>query len=198
MVAFKCGLEVIGCGRLCWHSPSTKKKCREDFIIIDDADKEILFAAGISPLRVPVTRGDVILWRSDVCHCGAPPIGVRDEFRGVVYVCCLPAALTSESAYRQKRRAYDELQTGSHWPSREEWFKPSKRHEQQMQVIRPYWSSLPQLSQRQMELYGLVRYDARDAPSDATVEAAGPQTSSRAEGGRQRENKRWARSKRES
>lgn len=175
-----------------------KKKCREDFIIIDDADKEILFAAGISPLRVPVTRGDVLLWRSDVCHCGAPPLGVRDTFRGVVYACCLPAALTSELTYRHKRRAYHELQTGSHWPIKEEWFKLSKRHEQQMQLIRPYWSSPPQLSQRQMELYGLARYDSQDAPADGSIKSAEPQTSSRVDGGRQHENRRWTRSKRES
>jgi len=129
---------------------------------------------------------------------GAPPIGVRDAFRGVVYVCCLPAALTSNSTYRQKRRAYDELQTSSHWPSREEWFKPGKRHEQQMQIIRPYWSSPPQLTQRQMELYGLVRYDPQDVAVDGAAEAAVAEVSSKKESGRQRESRRWTRSKRDS
>lgn len=178
--------------------PKYSKKSRDDFIIIDESDKETLFAAGIAPLRVPVNRGDVILWRSDVCHCGAPPLGVRDNFRAVVYVCCLPAVLTSEATYRQKRRAYDELQTGSHWPSREEWFKPSKRHEQQMQVVRPYWRDSPQLSQRQMELYGLTRYDRQTAACEGSNDTLAPEAPSQAGSGRQRDSKRWARTKRPS
>jgi len=65
----------------------------------------------------------VILWRSDLVHKGAPPIGARDKFRAVVYVCMLPAALTPDEVYPDKLRAYEQLETGSHWPNREEWFK---------------------------------------------------------------------------
>ena len=36
----------------------------------------------------PVGRaGDVILWRSDLVHCGAPPVGQRPGFRAVSYTC---------------------------------------------------------------------------------------------------------------
>jgi len=136
--------------------PKHTKTGRTDFIIIDDNDKDILRERGVNPLRVPVKRGDVILWRSDVCHCGAPPLGRCDSYRAVVYVCCMPAALTPEPVYQQKRRAYERLETGCHYPTREEWFEVVERHKRI--AWRPYFTSPPKLTRRQQELYGLVRY----------------------------------------
>jgi hypothetical protein len=66
----------------------------------------------------------------------------------------LPAALTSDDVYQQKELAYEELQTGSHWPNREEWFQARK----EASGMRPYFKTPPQLSLRQQQLYGLVRY----------------------------------------
>lgn len=73
------------------------------------------------PRRVPVNAGDVVLWRSDLAHCGAAPIGAREGFRAVVYVCCLPAALTPAEFIEKKQRAYPALATSNHWPSQENW-----------------------------------------------------------------------------
>lgn len=134
-----------------WRGP---KRGREDFIIIDGREREWLQSQGYEPKRVPVNRGDVILWRSDLIHKGAPPIGRRDNFRAVVYICMLPAALTPEGAYKEKELAYEQLQTGSHWPNREEWFQSKS----QVAGLRPYFKKPPQLSLRQQQLYGLVRY----------------------------------------
>lgn len=122
-----------------------------------DPQKQILHEAGIVQTRVPVCKGDVVLWRSDLLHCGAPPIGASEYFRQVVYVCCLPAELTPEEVYPLKIQAYRELQTSSHWPNREEWFNPNKRVHQ-LDRIRPYFISPPSLTLRQQQLHGLVRY----------------------------------------
>lgn len=134
-----------------WRGP---KRGRADFVILDEREMEWLQSKGYEPKRVPVNRGDVILWRSDLVHKGAPPIGRRDNFRAVVYVCMLPAALTPEYVYKEKELAYQELQTGSHYPNREEWFEART----QMASVRPYFKKPPQLSRRQQQLYGLVRY----------------------------------------
>merc|ERR1712232_188545 len=134
-----------------WRGP---KRGREDFIILDEREREWLQSQGYEAKRVPVNRGDVILWRSDLVHKGAPPIGSRENFRAVVYICMLPAAMTPVDAYREKQLAYEQLQTGSHWPNREEWFQSRS----QMAGIRPYFKEPPQLSLRQQQLYGLVRY----------------------------------------
>merc|ERR1712048_1289312 len=99
------------------------KKGRADWVVLDEQNKQRLQSEGYEPRRVPVNRGDVILWRSDLVHKGAPPIGRRQNFRGVVYICMLPAVLTPEGVYREKQLAYEQLETGSHWPNREEWFQ---------------------------------------------------------------------------
>lgn len=67
----------------------------------------------------------------------------------------MPAALTPDHVYAQKQRAYENLETGSHWPCQEEWF--SARGESQF-PSRPYYKTPPELTHRQRLLYGLDRY----------------------------------------
>lgn len=134
------------------------RKTKNDFVMVNNQQMEALRQAGIERIRVPVKKGDVILWRSDLLHCGAAPIGACKNFRAVVYICALPAELTPASMYTLKRAAYEGLETGSHWPSKEVWFvqdarKPTRR-------LRPYFKTPPKLTMRQQELHGLVPYSA--------------------------------------
>jgi hypothetical protein len=139
-----------------------QKKKREDFIILGEAERAALAAAGVAPLRVPVAKGTVVLWRSDVAHCGAPPLGATDHFRGVAYVCALPATLTPPSVLVAKARAVAQLETGCHWPSREEWFRPRGTQQKKRVLasgVQPFLKSPPPLSRRLEELYGLRPYE---------------------------------------
>jgi hypothetical protein len=139
---------------------------RTDFVIMSENEMDTLRGYGIEPRRVPVKKGDMILWRSDVAHCGAPPLGRCDTYRVVSYICCLPAALTPEPVYEQKLEAYKRLETGSHYPSREEWFEETDRHKKV--AWGKYFTQPPRLTLRQRQLYGLVRYDTAVEPSHAT------------------------------
>lgn len=150
-----------------------QKKASQDFVMIGDRGAEMLEERGIRPKRVPVSRGDVVLWRSDVCHKGAPPRGRCDNYRAVCYVCCMPAACTPEAVYSDKRRAYEQLMTGSHWPCREEWFQLSERHRRQSVGFRSFYRQPPQLSRRQEQLFGICRYVA-DAPRRELQQRAAP------------------------
>lgn len=161
---------------LCWPGShraretvmaSSNPARRGDFIMLSAEQRDTLRRLGYEPRRIPVNKGDVLLWRSDLCHCGAPPIGARPGFRAVVYICCMPAALTLETAYESKRQAYEQLQTGSHWPNQEEWFKPRDKH--LAMGFKPYFSQPPPLSQRQQELYGLVRYCTEESQGAAPI-----------------------------
>jgi hypothetical protein len=137
-----------------------RKRGREDFIILNDQEKELLHRKGIEPLRVPVRKGDMILFRSDLAHKGAMPIGKRENFRAVVYICMLPAALTPEEVYADKLKAYQKLETGCHWPNREEWFGIKR----ELAIdIKPFYKKPPTLTQRQRLLYGLDRYPENSA-----------------------------------
>lgn len=84
------------------HHDRLVSKKTEDFIILSSSERSFLLEQGIEPLRVPVRRGTVILWRSDVVHCGAPPPGPTEHFRAVAYVCCLPAVLTPSGVLPEK------------------------------------------------------------------------------------------------
>mmetsp|Transcript_33489 Transcript_33489/g.59036 ORF Transcript_33489/g.59036 Transcript_33489/m.59036 type:complete len:522 (-) Transcript_33489:245-1810(-) len=151
---------------LCWpgshkHHPEIvaargRKAGRQDFVILNDREKDLLQSYGIEPRRVPVRRGDAILFRSDLAHCGASPIGCRQNFRAVVYICMLPAAMTPEDVYEKKQSAYQQLATGSHWPNQEEWF--AQRGRGLDFTPSPYYKKPPQLTPRQRLLYGLDRY----------------------------------------
>jgi hypothetical protein len=165
---------------LCWpgshkhHQHITgdrRKGGRQDFIILDEAEKAYLESRGIQPVRVPVKKGTVILWRSDLVHKGAPPIGRRGNFRGVVYVCMMPAVLTPENVYAQKQQAYAQLLTSSHWPCFEEWFSPG-RNDRERSDLKPYFSQPPSLTPRQRLLYGLDRYPVAPGPAGAFQAAA--------------------------
>merc|ERR1719240_2585076 len=109
--------------------------------------------------------------------------------------------MTPDHLYEDKRRACQRLETGSHWPNQEEWFRP-RRGNAQMSIA-PYFRKPPELTFRQQQLYGLVRYDTATKaaassqevqvernPSKAnaaiaTVEFALPQSSNKAK------NRRW-------
>merc|ERR1712137_182792 len=101
-------------------------------------------------------------------------------YRAVVYICSMPAALTPEVVYAQKRRAYERLETGCHYPSREEWFEMGEKHKQF--DWKPYFSSPPKLTLRQQELYGLVRYGTSEAQAgDNAASSSSPRRDSNAQ-----------------
>lgn len=141
-----------------YHATFTAHGVSRDWYALSDADKKTLEEAGCKATRVPVSRGDVILFRSDLAHAGASPIGVRKNFRAVAYICMLPASLTPPSLYPKKRKAYEQLATGSHWPTKEEWFYANRWTDQGF-VPQKFFERLPLLNQRQQQLYGLLRYD---------------------------------------
>uniref|UniRef100_A0A7S0ZSD3 Phytanoyl-CoA dioxygenase n=1 Tax=Noctiluca scintillans TaxID=2966 RepID=A0A7S0ZSD3_NOCSC len=156
--------EEDGCF-LCWpqshrfHAGIASKSKPVDWYVLSDSDKATLSDAGLEAIRVPVQRGDVLLWRSDLAHSAATPIGVRHGFRAVVYVCMLPAHLTPEPVYARKREAYQKLHTGSHWPDKESWFFKRWNFGRQSLNATPYHNTPPEFNKRLQQLYGLIRYE---------------------------------------
>lgn len=147
---------------MCWPGshkkhPALSSSATKDWYILSDADKAALEKAGCKPTRVPVNRGDVVLFRSDLAHQAGSPVGVRPGFRAVVYICMLPAAHTPSHVYDKKREAYANLETGNHWPTREDWFRPMRFCNRSFKP-QPYFRTPPKLNHRLQELYGLKKY----------------------------------------
>jgi hypothetical protein len=139
------------------HAEFTAGAGKRDWYMLSDAQKATLEKAGSKLLRVPVRRGDVVLWRSDLAHAGGSPIGIRSGFRAVVYICMMPASLTPKEMYAKKREAYAKLETGSHWPTKECWFRPGLYSNKGF-APQPFFKSPPVFSDRLQELYGLREY----------------------------------------
>ena len=155
---------------LCWpgshklHQQLTSGtwRGRSHWVPLTDAELDTLRASGLSPTRVPVGKGDVILWRSDLVHCGAAPEGERPGFRAVAYAAMRPACLTPRHVSTLKVEAYQRRHTGDHVPSRELWHTAKA---EPASPVQPYFAAAPpQLTARQAELYGLVAYNHDDAP----------------------------------
>jgi len=94
---------------------------RSNWVPLTGQELQALSAAGLRRVRVPVAAGDVILWRSDLAHAAAPPLGESPNFRAVVFAAMLPATLTPGSVLPLKYQAYVEARTGDHGASRESW-----------------------------------------------------------------------------
>ena len=160
---------------LCWPRSyehhqrlvADKWRGRSHWVPLTDMELNELRDAGLSPKRLPVSRGSVILWRSDLVHCGAAPKAPTDNFRAVVYAAMQPACLTPRNILTRKVEAYQRRLTGDHVPSRENWHT-NKAPPATSAQFRPYFAdSPPKLSARMAELYGLVAYDGADAPKAA-------------------------------
>jgi hypothetical protein len=180
--------EKDGCF-LCWpgshkaHPLLTKGiwRARSDWVPLTDEELVRLRELGYAPKRVPVNKGDVILWRSDLCHCGARPTGSTENFRAVSYTCMLPAKLTPPDVFLNKVAEYFQGLSGDHRPNVKMCHlsqpKRNKKHrrkgggagrdgdegddkDEPVHVRNEYYGEdgLPELTWRQAELYGLVPY----------------------------------------
>eukprot|EP00966_Prymnesium_polylepis_P213098 4935578-Prymnesium_polylepis.1 len=138
---------------------------RSHWVPLTDAELDSLRAAGLAPKRVPVSRGDVILWRSDLVHCGTAPKAERPNMRAVAYVSMRPASLTPKRVLLQKVEAYQWSHTSDHCPSREQWHEakagPKADAEADTKTERAglFADGPPAVTMRQAELYGLVSYE---------------------------------------
>jgi len=159
---------------------------RSDWVPLTDGECEELRERGYGPRRVPVNRGDVILWRSDLVHCGVGPTmiggnggGGVDGFRAVSYTCMLPASLTPEDVRVNKLKEYVGGLSGDHRPNVKmaHLSVPKKKGKTKHKTTKGeelekptmacdvgsgggyFKGGLPALTMRQAELYGLVPYN---------------------------------------
>lgn len=146
---------------------------RHDWVPLTDEELSRLSDAGLSPLRVPVKAGDVILWRSDLAHAAAPPLGPTEHFRAVVYTCMLPAALTPAEVLPKKLEAYRACHTGDHCPSREYWHTSKSKPGTVTPSFAPYFADgPPELTWGQAQMYGLVPFDVLESEESQQDAAA--------------------------
>ncbi len=149
-------------------------RARSDWVPLTDEELTSLEEKGLSAKKVPVSAGDVILWRSDLVHCGVGPSLPRTGFRAVSYTAMIPAKMTPAHVLREKIEHYHAMQTGDHRPNvtsrhfsapkkTEKKHKKSSQQESESLIRGSYFADGPPvLTIRQAELYGLIPYNRKD------------------------------------
>lgn len=167
-----------GCFR-CWpgshaaHQDLTRGTWRGRSDWVPLTDEELAALEGrwdLAPRDVPVRAGDVILWRSDLAHCGAGPTSPRAAFRAVSYTCMLPAAMASPDVLAGRLDEYLEMRTGDHRPNvRDRHFGPPRKEGARRGAPargKYFAEGPPVLTWRQAQLYGLAPYDSSNGNFD--------------------------------
>ena len=170
---------VDGCFQ-CWpgshgsnHAELTANKYRGRFVWFPLTDEELVFlrdVQGLTPRRIYLGKGDVLLWRSDLAHTPLPPQKPTPRFRTVVYTSMQPASLTPHdhdddddagtTTPKRKMTAYKQRRTGDHRPDQESWHSSSYNNHKGIRRRHRchYRLSPPLVTRRQAELYGLLSY----------------------------------------
>lgn len=70
-----------------------------------------------SECYVKCPPGSMVLWDSRTIHYGASPMENRTSpnFRNVAYICMQPKEYINSDVKRQRKRAFDDIKTTSHW-----------------------------------------------------------------------------------
>jgi len=142
------------------HYNLTQDIYRGQFAWVPLTDDEVIRLKeyyDLEPKRIFLSKGDLIIWRSDLVHAAIPPTSQTPRFRAVVYASMQPASLTPSTILLEKINAYKQRRTGDHRPHIESWHS----HKQQNPHHRmAYRTSPPLVTHRLAELYGLLPYTA--------------------------------------
>lgn len=140
------------------HQDLTRDIYRGQFAWIPLTDDEVTRLKekyGLESRKIYLSKGDVIIWRSDLVHAAIPPTGSTPRFRAVAYTSMQPASLTPETVHADKMTAYTQRRTGDHRPHVESWHSHKRRDPRHRMAFR---ASPPIVTQRLAELYGLIPY----------------------------------------
>eukprot|EP01025_Chloroclados_australasicus_P008501 TRINITY_DN1302_c1_g1_i2.p1 TRINITY_DN1302_c1_g1~~TRINITY_DN1302_c1_g1_i2.p1 ORF type:complete len:374 (-),score=20.48 TRINITY_DN1302_c1_g1_i2:1507-2499(-) len=129
-----------------------------DFYQLQKEEQEVLCKkTGQQPKCIYAEAGDMILWRSDLAHCGQAATKVSDRYRAVAFVCMLPASMTPNDVLQKKQQTWQDMYTTTHWPNKESWFRLMDSRQFNK-------GHRPTLTLRQKQLFGLEPYDKENEP----------------------------------
>ena len=130
-------------------------KEKKDWYKFTEEEVAFLIAEGCAPVNIIAPAGSLVLWDSRTGHCGkeADKVRANPKPRYVVYVCMLPARLTTAANKKKKIQALANLRTTSHWPNKPKLFgvKP-QTYGKELRAITPI--PPPVLSERALKLAG--------------------------------------------
>lgn len=107
--------------------------------------------------KVYPPKGSLVLWDSRTIHCNYPSI--TDNFRYVAYISMTPADKIDSFNLRNKRKAFYDLQTTTHWPHEITLFTEKPVDKNKAKQIVKLQDKLPELTEIGKKLAGLLPYN---------------------------------------
>jgi len=119
------GLTVIPGTHLCHDYLVARHGSVGDYVPLSDTDDPLLDRPG---LLVSMQAGDLAIWDSRTVHCNFPGKGPatddKELLRAVGYVCMTPKKDASVEVLQQRKDAFVECRTSTHWPAGCRWTSP--------------------------------------------------------------------------
>ncbi len=111
-------------------------------------------------IKVNAPKGSMILWDSKTIHCNAYSENNRKNhrFRYAIYVCMLPIENVPKKIIDQKKKAFNELRTTSHWANKCKLFPKVPRTYGATHPNYKLSSKMPTLTDVGKRLAGLKKY----------------------------------------
>ncbi len=113
---------------------------KKDWYKLSDQEELFYINKGCERVHIKCPKGSMVFWDSRTIHCGAEPRRDRknEKFRAVVYLCYQPRAQITPALLRKKIKAFNDLRTTNHWPTKPKLFAKNPRtYGKELPVVTP-------------------------------------------------------------
>ena len=104
-------------------------KDKKDWYKLNEFEELFYIQKGCKKVNIMCPKGSMVFWDSRTIHCGTEAKITRknEKFRCVIYLCYQPRKLITPALLRKKVKAFNELRTTNHWPTKPKLFPKNPR-----------------------------------------------------------------------
>jgi hypothetical protein len=102
---------------------------KNDWYKLNKEEEKFFLEKGCKIKKIMCPKGSLVLWDSRTIHCGTEALKGRKnkKWRAVIYLCYQPKKISNDVQIKKKQKAFNELRTTSHWPSKIKLFPKTPR-----------------------------------------------------------------------
>lgn len=102
---------------------------KKDWYKISQEQQDFYLSKGCEYKLIACPKGSLVFWDSRTIHCGVESERTRasPNVRAVIYLCYQPRCMADEKTLAKKRKAFTEMRTTSHYPSKIKMFPKNPR-----------------------------------------------------------------------
>jgi len=106
-----------------------KKGSKADWYKLKKEEEQFYIEKGCEKKKIMCPKGSLVCWDSRTIHCGVEANRTRknEKHRAVIYLCYQPRSLATHAHIKKKQKAFNEMRSTSHWPSKIKLFPKNPR-----------------------------------------------------------------------